>query len=221
MFVCSIDVGIVNLAVVCVELHDASLDILRITYVANVNSTVFEHIAVDASVCSLGHTKTTTDRVRHFVQERRAMFDACTHVLIERQPLVGHTDVEQILFFMFRHKAVLVSPNAMHNYFKISKYSYITRKYKTVMLADHFLSVDHFPEYHLLERKHDIADALCLLLFWIHTQREASKRVPPSPPTRTVPPHSISETSTTETSTTTTFTSLMSTFIFKGRDTNK
>ena len=221
MFVCSIDVGIVNLAVVCAELHDASLDILRITYVANVNSTVFEHNAVDAMMCSLGHMRTTTDRVTHFVQERRAMFDACTHVLIERQPLVGHTDVEQILFFMFRHKAVLVSPNAMHNYFKISKYSYDSRKYKTVMLADHFLSVDHFPEYHLLERKHDIADALCLLLFWIHTQREASKRVPPSPPTRTVPPHSISETSTTETSTTTTFTSLMSTFIFKGRDTNK
>ena len=150
------------------------------------------------------------------------MFDACTHVLIERQPLVGHTDVEQILFFMFRHKAVLVSPNAMHNYFKISKYSYETRKYKTVMLAAHFLSVDHFPEYHCLERKHDIADALCLLLFWIHTQREASKRVrPPRPPTRTVPPHAMSETSTTETSNTTTFTSLMSTFIFKGRDTNK
>ncbi len=100
------------------------------------------------------------------------MFDACAHVLIERQPLVGHTDVEQILFFMFRHKAVLVSPNAMHRFFNISKYSYDSRKYKTVMLADQFLPVQDFPEYHCLERKHDVADALCLLLFWIHTQRQ-------------------------------------------------
>lgn len=172
MFVCSIDVGIINLAVVCVELHDTTLDILRITYLANVNSTVFEHNSVREGVCALGHMKTTTDRVTHFVQERRDMFDACAHVLIERQPLVGHTDVEQILFFMFRHKAVLVSPNAMHRFFNISKYSYDSRKYKTVMLADQFLPVQDFPEYHCLERKHDVADALCLLLFWIHTQRQ-------------------------------------------------
>ena len=208
MFVCSIDVGIINLAIVCVELHDITLDIIRITYIANVNSTMFEHNLVNESVCALGHTKTTTDRVTHFVQERRKMFDLCTHVLIERQPPMGHTDVEQILFFMFRQKAVLVSPNAMHNFFKISKYSYETRKYKTVMLADQFLSVDDFPEYHCLERKHDIADALCLLLFWIHTQRETRQAIKPPPPA--TPPFATSETNTS-------FTSLMQSFVFKER----
>ena len=185
MFVCSLDVGIVNLAVIFVELNDTTLDVIRIIYVANVNSTVFEHNVVSQDKCSLGHMKTTTDRLTHFVQERQYMFDMCSHILIERQPPFGHTDVEQILFFMFRDKAVLVSPNAMHKFFKISNRSYETRKYMTVLIANAFLSPEQFPEYHTLERKHDIADALCLLLFWIHTQREqleAMKRPSPPPP---------------------------------------
>ena len=182
MFVCSLDVGIVNLAVIFVELNDTTLDVIRIIYVANVNSTVFEHNVVSQDKCNLGHMKTTTDRLTHFVQERQYMFDMCSHILIERQPPCGHTDVEQILFFMFRDKAVLVSPNAMHKFFKISNRSYETRKYMTVLIANSFLSQEQFPEYHTLERKHDIADALCLLLFWIHTQREQQAMKRPSPP---------------------------------------
>ena len=172
MIVASIDVGIVNLAVVFVELDDLTRDISRICYLANVDSTVFEHCTISLSDCTLGHAKTTADRVTHFVQERQHMFDACAHVLIERQPLVGHTDVEQVLFLLFRQKAQLVSPNAMHKFFNISRYSYESRKVKTVMLADQYLPVKDFPLYHNLARKHDIADALCLLMFWIHQQKE-------------------------------------------------
>lgn len=172
MIVASIDVGIVNLAVVIVELDDFTRDISRICYLANVDSTVFEHGSISLSACTLGHAKTTADRVTHFVQERQHMFDACAHVLIERQPLVGHTDVEQVLFLLFRQKAQLVSPNAMHKFFNISRYSYESRKVKTVMLADQYLPVKDFPLYHNLARKHDIADALCLLMFWIQQQKQ-------------------------------------------------
>lgn len=185
MFVSSIDVGIVNLGVIFVELDDITLQLIQIIYVDNVNSTVFEHNVVSHDNCTLGHMKTTTDRLMHFVQERQPMFDMCLHVLIERQPPLGHTDVEQILFFMFRDKAVLISPNAMHKFFKISNHSYENRKHQTVLIANAFLSIDQFPEYHNLERKHDIADAFCQLLFWVdmqHKRLETSKRPSPPPP---------------------------------------
>ena len=174
MFVASIDVGIVNLAVVFVELDDLTYDIIQINHLANVNSTVFEHNVVTVTECTLGHARSTADRVTHFVQERKALFDACVHVLIERQPLMGHTDVEQVLFLLFRHKAELVSPNAMHKFFNISRFSYESRKVKTVMLSDQFLTAKDFPMYHSLPRKHDIADALCLLMFWIHQRKLAA-----------------------------------------------
>ena len=77
---------------------------------------------------------------------------------------------------------------------------------RLVMLADQFLSVDDFLEYHCLERKHDIADALCLLLFWIHTQRETRQAIKP-PPT---PLFITSEVNTF-------FTSLMQSFVLKER----
>lgn len=171
MIVASIDVGIVNLAVVFAEVHDVTFNISRIVRVENVNSTIMEHNVVARENCVLGHAKTAADRVTHFVQERQSLFDSCGVILIERQPIMGHTDVEQVLFLLFRTRAELVSPNAMHSFFNISGYTYEGRKQKTTIIADHYLSSADFPEYYVLERRHDIADAICLLFFWIHVQK--------------------------------------------------
>lgn len=182
MLVASIDVGIVNLAVVFVVLDDVTFHIQRILRVENVNSVAMEHTAVSRENCALGHSKTAADRVTHFVQERQALFDSCGVILIERQPIMGHTDVEQLLFLLFRTRAELVSPNAMHSFFNISAYTYDGRKQKTTMIADHYLHPDEFPEYYALERRHDIADAICLLFYWIHVQKRknAKKALPPA-----------------------------------------
>jgi hypothetical protein len=173
MLVASIDVGIINLAVVFARIAD-DFTVESIERVENVNTTHFEHDLVPYDDCTLGHTKTTTDRLSHFVQERAPWFDACEVVLIERQPIMGHTDVEQCLFMLFRDKAHLVSPNAMHKHFNINYLTYEWRKVKTVEIADTMLG--HHPEYLGLERRHDIADALCLLLYWLHTTRVAADR---------------------------------------------
>lgn len=170
MLVASIDVGIVNLGVAFVYVDDATSKLQRILHVENVNTTLITHQRVPQAECTLGHTKTATDRVMHFIQERADMFAQCAVVLIERQPIQGHTDVEQVLFMHFRDRAELVSPNSMHKLLQIGHLTYEWRKFKTVEFADTMLDPAQFPEYHQMERKHDVADALCLLIYWAYTR---------------------------------------------------
>jgi hypothetical protein len=170
MLVASVDVGVVNLGVVFAELDDDTYLLTHVHRCENLDTRRMEHGRVSCETCTLGHTKTATDRLNHFMQERRDWFDRCAHVLIERQPIMGHTDVEQLLYSAFRDKAVLVSPNSMHKYFNIRHFTYDGRKEMTVRIADDLLPVTHFPRYHEMERKHDIADAVCIMLFWISQQ---------------------------------------------------
>lgn len=175
MLIASIDVGITHLALVFARLQQVNAE-LELVQLECVDSTVFEHGRVAVDDCTLGHTKTTADRIAHVVQERRHLFDACTHVLIERQPLQGHTHVEQVLYLLLRDKAQLVSPNAMHKFFNIAHYTYEGRKQQVVRIVDDMLPLCDFPAYHALERKHDVADALCLLLYWTNTQVKPGTR---------------------------------------------
>lgn len=186
--VASIDVGIVNLALVVAEVEHGSVS--RVVHLDVCDTTKFEHNRVQYDECVLGHTKTTTDRVNHFVQERLPLFQRADKVLIERQPLQGLTDVEQVLFMLFRDKAELVSPNAMHKYFQINHLTYEWRKVKTTEIADASFHHLHFPHYFRLQRRHDIADAWCLLLYWLQAQATA------------VPPHKTQPRSAADTSTT-------------------
>ena len=62
----------------------------------------------------------------------------------------------------WRDKTHLVSPNAMHAHFRIGGLSYDGRKHATEAIAEPFVPA-------VAGRRHDVADALCLLLFW--TQR--------------------------------------------------
>jgi hypothetical protein len=171
MLVASIDVGITHLALVFARVTN-TFDLVHMQQAECVDSTQFEHNAVCAAECTLGHTKTTADRIAHVVQERQHLFDACQHILIERQPLQGHTHVEQVLFMLFRARATLVSPNAMHKHFRINHFTYEGRKHQVVRIVDELLPLHLFPAYHSLERKHDVADAICLFLYWLHEQRQ-------------------------------------------------
>ena len=157
----------------------------RVLHLSVSDTTKFDHVRVPYETCTLGHMRTTTDRVNHFVQERLPLFQRANKVLIERQPIQGHTDVEQVLFMLFRDKAELVSPNAMHKYFNINHLTYEWRKVKTTEIADASFAHLHFPHYFQLQRRHDIADAWCLLLYWLQAQAQAP------PPHKTLPPVAV------------------------------
>ncbi len=179
-----IDVGISNIALVCATVqeqwfydrsgHCNIRDVLRATYAERVNMKDFIHRRITLSKCTLYHEKTASDRVDHFIQEFEDAFRKADEILVERQPITGLTDVEQLLFRAFRDKVKLIHPCSMHRHFGISNLDYEGRKDKTVSMTAPYLG--HMKEFLREDRQHDMADALCLIMFHCHKRKESILR---------------------------------------------
>jgi hypothetical protein len=125
--VLSIDVGITNLGYVYAKLN---LDISKFTskYKAHIENekhqfnnnidildcnridiTKVKHKKVPYCVCKLHHDRCIPDYLDHFIQET-SYFKECDVLIIERQPPVGITNVQDLLFKLFREKVLLISP---------------------------------------------------------------------------------------------------------------
>jgi hypothetical protein len=108
------------------------------------------------------HSNDIVDLIPLFVEDHRFIFDASADtILIERQPPGGFTNIEVLLNYMFKDKVILVSPVSMHTHFGMRHLNYEERKERTVSIADKYIEGE-IP----YERKHDIADALCMILYY-------------------------------------------------------
>ena len=164
----AIDVGIVNMAWVCVEIDPPRK--MRVIDFALVDITVMRHRVVPLRQCCLQHSNTLTDRILHFIQEYKDLFLSVDIILIEQQPIMGHTAVEQLIFREFRDKAILVSPVSIHKYMGIRNMNYDERKEHVVdrvlSLSSHSLSDELRERINKMPRKHDICDAICMVIYW-------------------------------------------------------
>ena len=106
-------------------------------------------------------TNDFVDLVPLFVEDHQHLFDAAEKILIERQPPGGFTNIEILLHYMFKDKVTLISPVSMHMHFGMRHLDYEERKERTVLIAEKYLD-DEIP----YERKHDIADALCMIVYF-------------------------------------------------------
>ena len=163
----SIDVGIINLAMVKAKVWVES-NRLKVLDLRCVDITNIPHNKVPRASCNLYHTCCIFDRMQHFYQEFDDVFVDADRVLIERQPLSGLVHVEQNLYGHYRSRAFLVSPNSVHKWLGIRHMDYDNRKVQTVRKAETYLAA--FPLWREKSRKHDLADALCFLLFELHKQ---------------------------------------------------
>jgi hypothetical protein len=190
-YIISIDIGIKNLAIVLIEITP-SREFSQIIWFENIDITDFGH-SRDWPIheCQLYHDKTVCDYLEHIFYIHHEIFRISRHVLIERQPIQGITSVEQLIFSRFRDKAILISPNSMHKYmgWKDNNYDYEKRKQMSVLLAYRYINaatpgketyrpwnIENFDNLIKLEkigeaRAHDIADAICLFLFWLTKAR--------------------------------------------------
>ena len=107
------------------------------------------------------HSNDIVDLVPLFVDAHEHIFESADKILIERQPPGGFTNIEVLLNYMFKHKVILVSPVSMHTHFGMRHLNYEERKERTVSIADKYIEGE-IP----YERKHDIADALCMILYY-------------------------------------------------------
>jgi hypothetical protein len=179
--VLSIDVGITNLGYIYAELtfnvpdsgskfKNLSLNTfenfnktdLVVLDCGRVDITNIQHRKVPFCDCKLLHDRCIPDYVDHFIQEHDA-FEKCDILLIERQPPKGITNVQDLLFTRFRNKVKLLSPNSMHKYFHFSN-DYEIRKTQSEKIANKFLS--NFFQFNDNTRKHDIADALVMCIYY-------------------------------------------------------
>ena len=145
--VLAIDVGYHNLALVVAECENARVEI---TAMKKVSLEDYKYI----------QTNDIVDLVPLMVREHQSWFDSADHILIERQPPGGFQNIEVLLHYMFREKAVLIHPVSLHAHFGIGRLTYEERKERTTSIAEKYIPVIPY------ERKHDIGDAVCMISYF-------------------------------------------------------
>lgn len=149
MKVLAIDIGYHNMGLVLAEFEDnPKINVLKIKKVSLGD---YKYI----------QTNDIVDLVPLFVEEHQEWFDTVDKILIERQPPGGFTNIEVLLHYMFKDKVVLISPVSMHTHFGMRNLDYEQRKERTVSIME-----NHIYEEIPYERKHDIADAFCMIMYY-------------------------------------------------------
>jgi hypothetical protein len=131
-----------------------------------VDITKVKHRKVPLCVCKLHHDRCIPDYLDHFIQET-SYFEECDVLLLERQPPVGITNVQDLLFKLFRDKVELISPNSIHKYFKLPGGEYNARKQLSEQLSSRYLL--DFTTFTENIRRHDIADAMLMTIYHYKT----------------------------------------------------
>lgn len=168
MQILSIDIGIINLGM---SFHSISNDFQRSTIEEIFLVDITKYIC-DKKVCLLDHSNHLSDRIAHLFQEYNYYFDSADYILLEKQPICGLISVEQLIYSYYRDKCVLIHPSSMHRFFHIESYDYDGRKDQTIRIASRYMNETTQIKYKSFTRQHDIADSICILVFWKHQQLE-------------------------------------------------
>jgi hypothetical protein len=169
----TIDIGVIHLGLCVAEISE-DFSTKNIVWVDLIDITHFRHRSDDK--CTLHHTRNFADWVEHFVQDHRAFFDASDLILIEKQPPMGFVVVEQLLFSKFREKTQLLSPRQIHCYFNFAHLDYDKRKEFAEKIADRELPEHLLEQTHFYSRRHDIADSVCMLIYWMRKKETEWRR---------------------------------------------
>lgn len=150
MKVLAIDIGFHNMGLVLAE--SLSGPKITVEFLKKVSLEDYKYIKSNDFV----------DTIPLFVEDHQSIFDSADKILIERQPPGGFQNIEILLHYMFKEKVLLVSPVSMHVHFGMRHLNYDERKERTVCIAEKYISNNMMDQY---ERKHDIADALCMIVY--------------------------------------------------------
>jgi len=189
-YILSIDIGIINLGYVFCSTTSTTntTSIKKSTYFLDeyfpinviscnrTNITNIKHSVIKFCDCKLHHDYCIPDYLDHFIQENIQMFEQAAIILLERQPPMGVTNVQDLLFTKFRDKVVLINPGSVHKYFSMSK-DYSTRKLQSEKIATRYLCSFH--EFNNNSRKHDMSDAMLMIMYYYSQQKNNIKKPVP------------------------------------------
>jgi hypothetical protein len=147
--VLSIDIGFHNLGLVLASWPRKN-EPLEVEIAKKISLEDYKYIAPSNEIAHL---------VPLFVDAHKILFQSADVILIERQPPGGFTNIQTLLHYMFIEKVILVSPVSMHTHFGMSHLNYEQRKERVESIASRYVTIEE-------ERKHDIADALCMIVYY-------------------------------------------------------
>lgn len=180
-YLLSIDIGIKHLGMILLQCNQ-DYTIHDIVWFDLIDITQFHHLdKTSKKDCVLFHCKTMADWLSHIFFLHTELFDLCEHILIERQPPHGHVSVEQLIFFHYRKKAVLIHPRSVHKFFGwSSSLDYDMRKNKSESIFEYRLKKTertwNLQVWEKLPRKHDISDAYLQAVFFCHGKNFAYRQ---------------------------------------------
>ncbi len=120
--------------------------------------------------CTLTHENNFTDHMLHYFDKYKNYFEEADTILVEQQPPMGLQVIQELIRFKYRNKTITVPPKSMHCHFSIQHLDYERRKEATIRLSTPWLS-EH-KKFVFETRKADIADAFCILMYFISVQHK-------------------------------------------------
>ena len=169
----SIDIGIIHMGVVSAQILTQPDCPQTIKTVDSCDLVDIKELCGECNVpgCKLGHNRADTlDCIDHFIQKYKILLDSANMILIEQQPPTGLQQIQELIRREYKSKVKLISPRSMHCWMNISHLEYEDRKERTESMARPYLK--HMTAWSYYERKHDMADALCFILFYLFQNEE-------------------------------------------------
>lgn len=159
MKVLSIDIGLYHMGMVCATLYDDYT-------IQEIHDCDLINISIGCSIlfCNLEHGNNICDYMTHFFKNYEEVLDETDIILVEQQPPTGFVAIQELIRYKYRDKTHVVSPRSVHCHFGIQHLDYDSRKNASINYANVFLS--GFKNYTFQERKHDISDAYCQMVYW-------------------------------------------------------
>ena len=171
----SIDVGVIHFGI-SLSILNEDFTLKEIVDVDNIDITKYKHTKCPVDKCTLYHTKTFYDWIEHTIQENKEYFEDSDMIIIEKQPPQGFVVVEQLIFSKYRRKTTIISPQSVHKFLNFFDLDYEKRKELSIKIADRYLSPELIERTKSFDRRHDISDSICMLLYFINKKQEEYKK---------------------------------------------
>lgn len=182
-----IDVGWVNLAMVCVDVDMDSYDPLSVKEkfdftVVYANMTDLRHVPCRDESCMFERSdKNGGHVVHHYVEAMHEWFSTADKIVIERQPV--QSVVEQLLLVYIKQRyskgkrehVKLIAPQTMHAYFNMSNEK-VDRRIEVVEITREYL--EELKVFKMAEYKDHLGDSLAFVLYYIRVHLEKHRPNP-------------------------------------------
>lgn len=166
----SIDIGIKNLGIVwgkCDRFYQkkpkfykfALIDLTKVEVEKKTGIQQYNHL---------------TDKLHTFFKVLNPkIFDGAKVIFVEYQPPKGLRIIQEWFIRNYEERVRFVNPKTMHKHFGIQKKNYEERKIRVCKKSVRYMTIDFFSNWLLLERKHDISDAICLSVAFMSKHSKA------------------------------------------------